>query len=272
MRHIRHFVLAMALLGCTAVVGSPSRDSDEVHLDQLRDSLLNELAKNNVRSVAVADLACTDAVDCTLGWYLAQKLSRDLDTKQHSFRILNRDEQESLKISPDEIASSELLKRVGSLWGVDTIVTGAVSVSTDQYSVKISLRRVADGAELFTDSQPLARSKLLDQLAPVDSTSKNLPVKAGVQGVGVPICQYCPIPPYPGHTRIQQNVSITLMVTFGTTGTSDKISITQSPMYVLSEGAVQAVSSWKAQPALGRDGKPVATLVPVQVTFGAVRN
>jgi Gram-negative bacterial TonB protein C-terminal len=267
MRHIRRFVLAMALLGCIPTIGSPARDSDEIHFDRIRDSLLTELAKNNVRSVAVADFACAGAADCTLGWYLAQKLSRNLESKPHSFRNLNRDELESLKVSPDEISSPDLLKRVCSLWGVDAIVTGIVSVSADQYIVNISLRRITDSSEFLKDSQPLARSKLLDQLAPPDPASKNLPVRAGV-----PICQYCPVPPYPGHTKIQQNVSIEIMVTFGTTGAPEKISITKSPMYVLSEGAVQAVSSWKAQPALGKDGKPVATKVPVQVTFGAVRN
>jgi hypothetical protein len=267
MRGIRRFVVAMTLLGSIPIVGSANRATDEIHLDRVRDQLLNDLTKDKIRSVVVADFTCTDDVDCTLGWYLAQKLSRDLDTRQHSFRLLNRDERESLKIAPDEIASPELLKRVGSLWGVDAIITGVVSVSADQYIVNISARRVADGAELFADSQPLARSKLLDQLAPSAAASKNLPVRAGVQGVGVPICQYCPISPYPGYTKIQQNVSIEIMVTFGTAGTPEKISITKSPMYVLSEGAVEAVSSWKAQPASDKDGKPVATRVPVQVTF-----
>ena len=35
----------------------------------------------------------------------------------------------------------------------------------------------------------------------------------------------------------------------------------------LEEKAVEAVRGWRFKPAIGPNGKPVATLVPVEVTF-----
>ena len=92
--------------------------------------------------------------------------------------------------------------------------------------------------------------------------------RAGVWGVGVPTCTHCPIPDYTDKARaagIQGAVVLQVVIT--TEGRAVNISVIRGPGMGLEEKAIEAVKSWKFRPAIGRDGHPVATLVPIEVTF-----
>jgi protein TonB len=41
----------------------------------------------------------------------------------------------------------------------------------------------------------------------------------------------------------------------------------KGPGLGLEEKAIEAVKGWKFKPAVGPSGKPVATIVPIEVTF-----
>ena len=92
--------------------------------------------------------------------------------------------------------------------------------------------------------------------------------RAGINGVGIPVCIYCPDPQYSEEARkakYQGTVTLTIIVT--TDGRAANISVVQGPGLGLEEKAVEAVRGWRFKPAIGPNGKPVATLVPVEVTF-----
>ncbi len=92
--------------------------------------------------------------------------------------------------------------------------------------------------------------------------------RAGVNGVGVPVCLYCPIPQYSDEARkAKYQGTVVLQVTITTDGRAINISIVKGPGLGLEEKAIEAVKGWKFKPAVGPSGKPVATIVPIEVTF-----
>jgi protein TonB len=92
--------------------------------------------------------------------------------------------------------------------------------------------------------------------------------RAGVNGVGVPVCLYCPIPQYSDEARkAKYQGTVVLQVTITTDGRAINISVVKGPGLGLEEKAIEAVKGWKFKPAVGPGGKPVATIVPIEVTF-----
>jgi TonB family protein len=50
-------------------------------------------------------------------------------------------------------------------------------------------------------------------------------------------------------------------------GRATDIRVVQSPGLGLDEKAIEAVRTWRFRPAYGPNGKPVATISPIEVTF-----
>ena len=92
--------------------------------------------------------------------------------------------------------------------------------------------------------------------------------QAGVNGVGVPVCLYCPIPQYSDEARkAKYQGTVVLQVTITTDGRAVNISVVKGPGLGLEEKAIEAVRSWRFKPAVGPSGRPVPTIVPIEVTF-----
>jgi TonB family protein len=92
--------------------------------------------------------------------------------------------------------------------------------------------------------------------------------RAGVKGVGVPRCVYCPNPSYTNEARAAKiNGSVVLQVVVTAEGHAENISVLRKLGYGLDQSAIETVKNWQFQPAKGSDGNPVSTIVPVEVTF-----
>jgi TonB family protein len=91
---------------------------------------------------------------------------------------------------------------------------------------------------------------------------------AGVNGVGIPQCLYCPDPQYSDEARKAKYMgTVTLQVVVTIDGRATNIRVVQGPGMGLEEKAIEAVRVWRFKPAIGPGGKPVATIVPIEVTF-----
>ncbi|MGA2098324.1 MAG: energy transducer TonB [Candidatus Acidiferrum sp.] len=91
---------------------------------------------------------------------------------------------------------------------------------------------------------------------------------AGVNGVGIPECIYCPAPLYSDDARKAKYMgSVVLQVTVTPDGRAVNISIVKDPGMGLGEKAVEAVRTWRFKPAAGPSGKIVPVIVPIEVTF-----
>jgi TonB family protein len=92
--------------------------------------------------------------------------------------------------------------------------------------------------------------------------------RAGVNGTTVPVCVYCPIPGYTDQARAAKaNGTVVLQVVVTADGHAENISVIRGPGLGLEQTAIDAVRKWRFKPAHGADGNPVATVVPVEVTF-----
>ncbi len=90
----------------------------------------------------------------------------------------------------------------------------------------------------------------------------------GVNGVGYPTCIYCPVPQFSDEARkAKYTGTVTLRVVITVDGRATDIRVVQSPGLGLDEKAIEAVRTWRFRPAYGPNGKPVATISPIEVTF-----
>ena len=92
--------------------------------------------------------------------------------------------------------------------------------------------------------------------------------RPGVNGTTLPACAYCPSPSYTDQARAAKlNGTVILQVVVTADGRAENIVVVKGPGMGLEEKAIEAVRSWQFKPAHGLDGSPVATIVPIQVTF-----
>jgi TonB family protein len=257
-------LLAMVL----GLIFSGPAAASRANLDDLANQLGKGIAKEKLRSVTVADFSAMDGSSLDLGWYLANRLSDSWLRNPPRFRVVDRTELNT-RTSAGDLRAAEGLKRLGGVWGVESIVTGVVDLLPDAYVVTASVRRVSNGAVILTASQSISHSRILDLLSPqgldLEGTTA---VRAGVNGVGVPVCLKCPIPQYSDKARKAGiNANVVLLVIISTNGRSAKIGVIKDPGYGLSDQAIDSVSEWEFKAAIGEEGKAVPVKVPIEVTF-----
>jgi TonB family protein len=244
------------------------------NLDELRSQLQKQIVNSDVKSFAVADFLTPDGKPSDLGWYLAAKLSDGWLEPGQGFRVQDRAELANTKVTGEDARSPTALQQIGREWAVVAIVTGTVEGSADHYAITSSVLRVSDGSVVATASQNLPHSRILDLLSPQglgeDGASS---LRGGVNGTGLPSCLFCPAPAYSGKaSRARLQSTVLLSVTISTEGRTAKISIVKNPGYGLTEIAIETVSEWKFRPAIGKEGKPVPVVVPVEVAFRMTRS
>ena len=92
--------------------------------------------------------------------------------------------------------------------------------------------------------------------------------RAGVNGVGIPVCFYQPPPEYSDEARkVKYQGAVVVEGIIGLDGKISNIRVVKGVGMGLDENAVAAVKTWRCKPAAGPSGKPVATIVPIEVTF-----
>jgi periplasmic protein TonB len=92
--------------------------------------------------------------------------------------------------------------------------------------------------------------------------------RAGVNGVGIPVCIYCPLPEYSDEARkAKYQGTVMLEVVITTDGRVINPQVVKGPGLGLEEKAMSQVRNWKLKPALGPNGKPVNCRVTIEVAF-----
>lgn len=92
--------------------------------------------------------------------------------------------------------------------------------------------------------------------------------RAGLNGVGSPMCIYCPQPEYSDEARkAKYQGTVLLDVTVTADGRVINPIVIKGPGLGLEEKALSQVRNWKMRPAVGPSGKPVNCRVQIEVTF-----
>jgi periplasmic protein TonB len=90
----------------------------------------------------------------------------------------------------------------------------------------------------------------------------------GVAAIRYPTCAFCPRPDYSDEARLAKyQGSVLLNVVVLPDGKAGEIEIVKGVGMGLDEKAIAAVRGWQFTPALGRDGRPMALAVTVEVVF-----
>ena len=176
-----------------------------------------------------------------------------------------------------ELRLNLLTKRTDPRHGVQTVrVTELQRQEPDA-----ALFAIGDGYKVVQETGPTQVAQgpgATDERAPALGTATNATgvsngaltgtARAGVAGVSVPACVYCPSPSFTEEARAAKfSGSVVLQVVVTADGRAENISVVRKAGYGLEQNAVETVKKWQFRPAKGPDGNPVATVVPIEVTF-----
>lgn len=172
-----------------------------------------------------------------------------------------------------DLSAAQSLKSTAPQLAPDILVLGHVALNSDQDEFLCSVFEVASGRLLGEFRSEIPDVTFQPQPAP-SPNSENArsaePPKPFVMPPGgkLPRCIYCPSPEFSDEARrMKIEGTVILRLTITTDGTAKDISVEKTVGHGLTEKAIQAVSQWKFQPAVGADGMAVAVRVPVEVSF-----
>ena len=92
--------------------------------------------------------------------------------------------------------------------------------------------------------------------------------RPGTGGVGYPSCIYCPEPQYSEDARkAKYQGTVVLQVVITADGRATNIQVVKGPGLGLEEKALESVRTWRFKAAVGPNGRPVATVTLLEITF-----
>lgn len=169
-----------------------------------------------------------------------------------------------------------VLKAVAMSAGADILVTDTLLWQSDGYELAVEINDAVQGKKLDQFRAKIARP------AP-DSGGEPLVLKDPESGASViifrgkqsrtpvtesPACEKCPDPSYTPEARADRiQGRVLLLATISEQGVAEKIGVIEGLADGLTDQALEAVRSWHFKPVIGKDGKPFATRMPLEVTF-----
>jgi TonB family protein len=235
--------------------------------------LAETIGQLQLHKIYVSDFLDSAGARTEKGCYFASVFSSNLTKQSKGFEVLNRIEVQKLldtaSISLGDLQNAEILSKIASTTGADAILFGVITLQKDMISLDLSLREASTGKELYRAQYQERNSDNFEGNFPAASdTSGHIFYFAGLDGVSVPKCIYCPQPSYSSDAR-RRKVSGTVTISSRVTekGTVDDVRLVRGLDPDLDEAASRIIRTWKLQPAKDSTGTLVALRVPVEVTF-----
>lgn len=256
--------------------------------DQLRDlgkRILEHADRAGCKkncTILVVNFTDDSGFTSVLGMQLADALSAQLTAESRDIRIADRHLLQSF-LERERIPSKLLEEDNAARWlAMENSANSVIVGYLKETAVGVQLRVQLLDAHELVDKKPgkegpvqeIALEGLNGALIPAEPFGKAPPqskdaaiFKPGVRGVSTPGCQYCPNPNYTDPARIAKfKGNVSTLVTVSPEGNATEVQILRGAPYGLNQSTFQTVSSWRFRPAT-KDGNPVPTLVPVEVTF-----
>jgi TonB family protein len=262
------YLASGVLFGPIATGQEPGRD-----VDDLAKHISKQIARAGIKSIVVSDFVTHDGAGSIQGQYLADEFSERLERHEKSFTVIDRKRLSSTlsnaQLSANDLAATDSLQRIGNSLQVEAIVTGTLETAVAQYLVRVTVRRVKDGNVVVSGDQRLKRPAYVDSMVLVDPNGPGPRIaRAGVNGIGIPACMYCPPPEYTDKARAEKlQANVVLLVVVNEGGRAGRIVVTKAGDDGLARRAIEAVRDWTFKPATDQQGKAVAVVVPIEVTF-----
>jgi TonB family protein len=243
-------------------------------ISRVAASIAEPLQSANATKVVVADLRGPEGQTHPLGKYLADQLTLSLQKNFPNLEVIDRPQQ---KTNPNDQAHSgdegrnlKEMKKWARKLGAKVVIAGSFAKVSQGIGVSLSATFCKDSQRSVGQASGLI--PVTDEITalspdPIPSFANGI-ARAGTGGVTTPTCAYCPDPLYSPKARdakFQGTVVLSVVVT--AEGRAEQIRVAKGPGMGLEENAIGAVKEWRFKPAVGPDGKPVAVLIPIEVTF-----
>jgi TonB family protein len=244
-------------------------------LDDLASQLAKDLKPVKPNLVAVADFRPPYGSDMPQGHYFAWILSSVLqDRGKDKFAVANHVDFDSdlakLKISTTSLTPGEAFRSTVPYLGVDVLITGTVERRDDAYVLQVIPIRVSDASSLDPLKFTIKATEFLGSfITPFPEGVRRANRSMDVPDLTMPSCIYCPDPPYTDLARRNHLQGIAIFqVLVSTSGRPVQIRPVRFLGNGLDETAFEAIKRWRFKPATSKaDGTPVATVVPIEVSF-----
>jgi TonB family protein len=248
-------------------------------ISKLAARIAEPLQKAHATKVVVADLGGPEGQSHPIGKYLADQLSVSLQKDFPNLEVIDRPKHSANRNddahSGDEGAALEETKNWARKLGANVVITGSFAKVSQGIDVSLSPEFCKDSRGSLGQATGLI--PITDEITAVSPdpipSAKDGIARAGINGVTVPTCVYCPDPLYSAKARAAKfQGSVVLDVVVTAQGRTERITVVKGPGMGLEEKAIEAVKDWKFKPAIGPDGKPIAVRIPIEVTFRLYRS
>jgi TonB family protein len=261
-------------LSLLAFVTFAARAQQPTELNTLVAPIAEAISHSGKHKVCVLPLRGPDNKPAVLGLWLAKQISARLAASVPGLEIIDAS---SWPIFPpdgsggdDASKVSGVLKELEKKAGVEIIVEG--SYSSLENALGISLFAHPFGKDKTISSIQGLLALTAEMPAPPretasDQTGEKI-ARAGVGGVGIPRCIYCPDPLYPQTERGQlRNGMVLFKLVVGVDGRVHQVQVVRATSPNFAAAAVNAAREFIFVPARGPNGKFVPVWVNYEVTF-----
>ncbi len=269
-------ILILALLLISTSVAQKQPASEQT-VAALAHDLATKLAATGLNRIVILDFEDPNRHVTPFGGWLARQFVSPPGNPWGSIEVVGRDKlvkQLKLKGNPEtiEMDSEQAIRTARSLDA--TAIRG--SYSPAENGIGVTLTQItspkekpleSSGKIVVTEEMKSHLPGPLGSLMPADGA-----FIAGKGGVGLPVCTHCPNPDYTSEAvrrGIQGIVSMSAVIT--DQGRVTNLVIEKKLDHELDQLAVATVKSWRFNPAMNVDGKPVPVHVPIEVTFRLYR-
>jgi TonB family protein len=172
--------------------------------------------------------------------------------------------------------SDSLAREFAPEMGAEIVVIGNLKIDAHNYELRSYIVRVNGNKDIGSLKTKITRSASIDDDKPIltkdEGSGVTFPIylenSLHFPPVYIPHCMICPDPVYPQEARRRKlQGAIVFFVTITVQGTAEQISLVKSFDASLTDNAVQTIHGWRFKPAIGPDGKPFVTRMPLEVTY-----
>jgi TonB family protein len=239
--------------------------------------MAGEISKSKQKSVIVVDFTGPGQKFTELGRTLADNFSTALAKSNNKYSVIERTQitgalarKGFVPSAPDNVDTAVW---IAAELKIQCLVSGEITLTGDTVSVEVRAWRV-DSTKLITglktassitDEMQNLIAKIVEYPTPqIDST---VPV-SGNNGYTLPSCVYCPQAQYNSLAiRNHREGIVVLTAVVGADGKAHDIVVIKPLPDGLTEKAVEAVESWRFNPAKGPDGNPATVRRTIEVNF-----
>lgn len=169
-----------------------------------------------------------------------------------------------------------LAREFGPEIGAEIVVIANLKINAHNYELRSLIVRVNGNKEIGSFKIKIARAASVNDEKPIlikdEGSGLVFPIylenSLHFPPLYIPHCVICPDPVYPDEARRRKLQGVVVFfVTITAQGTAEQISLVKSFDASVTDNAVQTIRGWRFKPAIGPDGKPFVSRMPLEVTY-----